>query len=266
MSACQRWREGRASYRPQGEPIDPTRYGVEVLDEGPAKAFVTGHHYSRSYPAAVCRVGLYETTRAGRAELVGVAVFGVPIQPASLRVHAGVDPAEGTELARFVLLDRVPANGETWFLARAFRLLRQEKPHVSAVLAYSDPMARTTAEGIVVKPGHVGTIYRAFNGRAAGTSSPRTLILAPDGRVVSGRMLTKLRQGDRGAAYAYRALLDLGAPPRHLGEGDAAYVSRALAEGPWRRVRHPGNLAYTWALPAVRRPETPAQLFLEGMG
>lgn len=32
MSArCQRWRERRDSYRPAGEPIDPTRYGVEIL-------------------------------------------------------------------------------------------------------------------------------------------------------------------------------------------------------------------------------------------
>lgn len=77
--------------------------------------------------------------------------------------------------------------------------------------------------------------------------------------------LTKLRQGDKGAAYAYRALLELGAPARHMGEGDDAYVARALKDGPWRRVRHPGNLAYTWSLPAVRRPGTPAQLFLEGL-
>lgn len=263
-AACQRWREGRASYRPAGEPIDPRRYGVDVIDEAPAKAFVVRHHYSRSYPAAVCRVGLYEVGKGG-SELVGVAVFGVPIQPASLRVHAGVEPAQGTELARFVLLDRVPANGETWFLARVFRALRQEKPAVRAVLAYSDPMERTTVEGVVVKPGHVGTIYRAFNGRRTGTSSPRTLLLAPDGRVVSGRMLTKLRTGDRGAAYAYRALLDLGAPPRHIGEGDEAYVARALRDGPWRRVRHPGNLAYTWSLPAQRAAGR-GQLALEGLG
>lgn len=260
---CQRWRTGRASYRPAGEPIDPRRYGVELVDEATARAFVVGHHYSRSYPAAVCRVGLYEVAGAAGAQLVGVAVFGVPIQPAALRVHAGVEPQAGVELCRFVLLDQVPANGETWMLARAFRLLKAEKPHVHGVLAYSDPMERRTAAGDVIKPGHVGTIYRAFNGRRAGTSSPRTLLLAPDGRVVSGRMLSKLRRGDRGAAYAYRALLELGAPRRHLGEADEAYVRRALREGPWRRVRHPGNLAYTWSVKASR--PAVAQLDLPGL-
>jgi hypothetical protein len=261
---CQRWRQGRESYRPAGEPIDPRRYRVDLIDEAAAKAFVVGHHYSRSYPAAVCRAGLFRVASGGGVELVGAAVFGVPIQPASLRVHCGVEPSAGTELSRFVLLDDVEANGETWFLARAFRLLRTEKPHISAVLAYSDPMERTTAAGVVVKPGHVGTIYRAFNGERTGSSSPRTLVLAPDGRVVSGRMLTKLRTGDRGAAYAYRALLELGAPARQLGEGDEAYVARALRDGPWRRVRHPGNLAYSWTLQATRRSANQLTLALEG--
>jgi hypothetical protein len=40
-TTCQRWRERRDSYRPKGEPIDPSKYGVEVLDEPTAKAFVT---------------------------------------------------------------------------------------------------------------------------------------------------------------------------------------------------------------------------------
>lgn len=260
---CQRWNARRTSYRPAGEVLDPRRHGVEIIGESRAKAFVVGHHYSASYPAAVCRVGLFEVGKGG-SELVGVAVFGVPIQPKALTVHAGVDPKAGLELCRFVLLDRVPGNGETWFLARAFRHLRAEKPNVRAVLAYSDPMERTTAEGLVVKPGHVGTIYKAFNGRRAGASSPRTLLLAPDGRVVSGRMLTKLRTGDKGAAYAYRLLLDLGAPRRFLGEGDEAYVARALRDGPWRRVRHPGNLAYVWDVAGSR--QAPKQLDLAPPG
>ncbi len=44
----QRWREGRDSYRPTGEPIDPRRFGVEVVQREQGAAFVRGHHYSRS--------------------------------------------------------------------------------------------------------------------------------------------------------------------------------------------------------------------------
>jgi hypothetical protein len=37
---------------------------------------------------------------------------------------AAARPEHGVELGRFVLLDEEPANAETWFLARAFKVLR----------------------------------------------------------------------------------------------------------------------------------------------
>lgn len=247
-AACQRWRRRRASYRPQGEPIDPSRYGVELLDEATARRFVTEHHYSASYPAARLRVGLYRSGGAPGAQLVGVAVFSVPMQSAAITRHAGVDVGAGVELGRFVLLDEEPANAETWFLRRAFRHLRAELPQTRAVIAYADPMPRHTANGEQVKPGHVGIIYRAFNGRLVGRSSPRRLLLAADGRAISGRSLTKLRKGERGQAYAERQLAEMGAPARRSGEDGGDYVRRALASGAFRAVPHPGNLVYAWPL------------------
>jgi hypothetical protein len=65
------------------------------------------------------------------------------------------------EVGRFVLLDEVPVNGETWFLARAFAALARDG--VEGVLAFADPEPRATADGTVVFPGHVGTIYQAHN-------------------------------------------------------------------------------------------------------
>ena len=47
-----------------------------LADDTTAKRFVVAHHYSKSYPAAQWRVGLYGT--GGR--LVGVAVFSVPVR------------------------------------------------------------------------------------------------------------------------------------------------------------------------------------------
>jgi hypothetical protein len=114
---CQRWRGGRDSYRPAGEPLDPARYGVEPLDELPARSFVVTHHYSRSYPAASVRAGLYRCDRSGVPQLVGVAVFGAPAGPQVL--SRWLPGLAGLELSRLVLLDDVPANGETWFLRRA---------------------------------------------------------------------------------------------------------------------------------------------------
>jgi hypothetical protein len=245
----QRWRQGRDSYRPLGEPIDPSRYGVEIIeDDRTPKAFVEAHHYSGSYPAARFRVGLCRSRPFFAPELVGVAVFSVPAQQAVIpRYLPDLTPADGVELGRFVLLDDVPANGETWFLARAFRALRAALG-VRGVVAYSDPFRRTNAQGDVVLPGHVGTIYQAFNGSYLGQSRARTILLDPAGRVLNERTISKIRLGERGEDYAYRQLRRLGAPSRTTGEDGAAYVERVLGCGLFRRVRHPGNHVYAWPL------------------
>lgn len=246
---CQRWTRRRDSYRPAGEPIDPSRYGVEVITEQVARDYVVREHYSGSYPAARCRVGLFRTTGTGR-ELVGAAVFSVPAGPKVISAwlpHLD-DPQHGVELGRLVLADDVPGNGETWFLARAFEALVGELPDVQGVLSFADPAQRMAADGRVITPGHVGTIYQALNGRHLGRSTPRTLWLDREGQVVSERAMAKLRTDDRGAAYAYQVLLAAGAPAREPFEDGPAYLARALRSGPFRRIRHPGNLAYTWAV------------------
>jgi hypothetical protein len=247
----QRWVHRKDRYRPAGEVIDPSRYGVEpIASDSIAKAFVETHHYSGSMPAARSRVGLYRVRGPGMGtELVGVAVFSVPMQQAVVpKWLPGLAPIEGVELGRFVLLDDVPGNGETWFLARAFRCVRAELPGVKGVVSFSDPVRRTTSDGEVVMPGHVGTIYQGLNARHVGRSKPRVLLLGGDGRVVSPRTVSKLRNEERGKEYAYRELLAMGAPERCPHEDAAAYVARALREGPFRRMRHPGNLCYTWWL------------------
>lgn len=252
LDDCQRWRAGRDSYRPAGEPIDPRCYGVEVVREADAKAFVVANHYSGSFPAARLCVGLFRAQAFRPAEMVGVAVFSVPMQGAAIPAHTGVGSGEGVELGRFVLLDDVPGNGETWMLARAFKALRREKPGVRAVLAYSDPVPRERADGTLVKPGHVGTIYQAFNARYCGRGRSEKLILDARGRVVSRRAMSKLRNGESGQNYAYRQLLDAGAPERMPHEDADHYLRRALGCGAFREMRHPGNHVYTWRLDGAR--------------
>jgi hypothetical protein len=244
---CLRWRERRGSYRPAGEIAALERLGVEPISERVARDFVMRHHYSRSYPAGVLAVGLFE--RSAFAErLVGVCVFGVPANNHVVPRYLGVSPRQGVECSRFVLLDEIGANAESFFLARANRALKMEKPHVLGVVSYADPLARQSADGGVAKAAHQGLIYQATNAVHLGRGSARTLVLTGDGSVLSERMISKLRQGDCGAAYAYETLRRFGAPRRRGGEGDRAYVARALAEGPFRRLRHPGNLVYAWAV------------------
>jgi hypothetical protein len=102
---CQRWRDRRYSWRHRSDGgFDPDRYRVAPIEEAAAKAFVTAHHYSGTYPAAVRRYGMWDQPTG---QLVGVAVYGVPM---SLRVLTNVLPdleplTESLELSRFVPLD-----------------------------------------------------------------------------------------------------------------------------------------------------------------
>lgn len=252
---CQRWREGRASYRPAGEVFDTSRAHVEPIDEAQAKAFTIRHHYSGSYPAARCRVGLFVKRSAFAGEsLAGVAIFSVGMNPGAVPAwFPGIEASRGVELGRFCLLDECEANAETWFQARALRWAAQLLPGLDVVLSYCDPVPRTALDGSKVFPGHLGTIYAAGNAQRLGRATPRTLKLLPDGRVASERALSKLRTDDQGAAYALQLLTRAGAPRRGVGESGADYLKRLGREGFFRRLRHPGNVVYAWDLRKAKR-------------
>jgi hypothetical protein len=247
-----RWNSRRASYRPSQEPIDPSQFSVAPIGDAAARDFVIRHHYSGSYPAAIAAYGLFERTAPFQQELVGVAVFSVPMQPRAAAAYGATPAAKFCELGRFVLKDHVGGNGETFFLSKALRLLAQDKqradrrPLYDLCLSYSDPMPRTTSAGTLIHSGHIGQIYVAFSSVYVGRGTPRTHWLTRDGSIVSPRALSKLRNGERGAAYAYEFLRSHGAPARALGEPEADYIRRALHEGPFRRMRHNGNHAYVF--------------------
>lgn len=245
---CQRWNKRRDLYRPAGEPIDTARYGVDLISEGEAREFVETHHYAKSLPPTRVRVGLFRAHAFERSELVGVAVFSVPVQAKALACYFGVGNEAGVELGRLVLKDCVEANGETFFVSRACKLLKQELPEIRAVLSYSDPVERLNESGIVVKRGHYGTVYRGLSAAYMGRSSKRTLVLDRRGRVISERSLCKLKNDESGAGGAYRMLVDAGGPHRNHGESGKDYVERALREGPFTKMKHPGNLVWGWGV------------------
>jgi hypothetical protein len=244
----QRWRERRDSYRPAGEPINTLAHEVAALErDAEAKAFVVRHHYSGSYPAARRRFGLH---RGG--VLVGVAVFSQPVRDAVVACLPGA-PAESLELGRFVLLDEVPANGETWFLGRCFELLRREG--FVGVVSFSDPFPRTSVAGAVVHPGHVGTIYQAHNAVYLGRSRADTLRFLPDGRVLTNRAVAKVRALDRGWRYVVAQLESYGATPL---TGDPRAWLAVWLPRLTRPVKHPGNHKYAWTLQRRNRRHLPA--------
>lgn len=243
----QRWRDRASSMRP-ADPIDPRAYEVAPIDgrgsDTIAKGFVERHHYSGSYPAARERVGLYR----GEA-LVGVAVFSHPSSEAVLAALP-CERLEGVELGRFVLLDDVPGNGESWFLARALEIMRARG--YRALLSHSDPVPRATASGDVVLAGHVGTIYQATNAVYAGRSGRELHVLRPDGTILSPRSMTKIRRWERGAQRDVDALVEIGAvapTAADLADRDArrAWLWREIFRT-CRRLEHGGNHRYLWAI------------------
>ena len=252
----QRWRHGNTSWRPAGEVIQTSRYEVALIEgDADAKSFVQRHHYSGTYPAARVRMGLYRG-----ADLVGVAVFSVPANNRVIPAYfPGFEAGEGVELGRFVLLDDVPGNGETWFLARGFELLKRAKPELRGVLSYSDPVPRRDESGAVILPGHVGTIYQAHNARYMGRSCSRTQLIDRQGRIMSARALSKVRLRESGFDYALAQVIEATGIKPKRGECMSAYVTRATAQ--LRRVRHPGNHAYIWSLDRRVRLEANHDLY-----
>ena len=84
------------------------------------------------------------------------------------------------------------------------RALRREKPDVLSVISYADPVPRTTANGQVIKPGHIGMIYAVMGAAYRGRATPRMDTLCPDGQPFNDRKLSKIRAGEQGARLQRR--------------------------------------------------------------
>jgi hypothetical protein len=248
----QRWHKKREVWvRPSDrEMFDPTGFYVEPIPLREAKGFVVGHHYSGTYVADRVRVGMFDP----RGNLKGAAVFSQG-NPKTINSYVGPG-VSGVELGRFVLLGEkgdekgVGYNAETWFLSRAFKILRGRHgiPGIQMVLAFSDPVPRVNWLGEVVTPGHIGTIYKAFEGARLGRSEARTQLLDIHGRALDPQMLSKIRAGTRGWKYATKRLIESGAPGPLRGESGEDWLARALVSGAFTAVKHPGNLAYVWSV------------------
>lgn len=243
---CQRWELGRESRRPAGEVIRPSEYEVGPIGPVEAKAFVELHHYSGSCSPTAHPFGLWR-----RGEHVGTAVFGpLPSMNAHRAVFGGLTTKQAVTLGRLVLLDNVPGNGESYFVARCFELLRSRG--IAAVESCADPEPCTSSDGHRVRPGHVGTVYQALNGRFIGRTNRASLRVLPDGSVLSNRTQGKVHRSERGQSTAYAQLEAFGATPIATGEDPGEWLVR------WRNqltrtMRHHGNYRYIWALDRRRR-------------
>lgn len=251
----QRWRDRRCRWIPNATEIDPERLAVDVIStKRQAAPFVRAHHYTASMPVTRLSVGLFANGKGGRSELVGVCVFSHPVNNASVPKSAGLsDPRTACDLGRLVIHDSQGGNAETFMIARAFRLLRREKPEILSVISYADPVRRVDADGRLVLPGHIGLVYCAAGSQYSGRSSPRTDLILPDGQPISSRAISKIRNAECGQRYAMDALLAAGARPPHFGENRADWLADLERTGFLCRRRHPGCHTFLFPLTKAAR-------------
>jgi len=235
VTACQRWRHRQHSWRRTSEGgFNPDHYGVaEIAGDTTPKAFIETHHYSGSYVSALRRYGLYDITGPAPG-LAGVAVLSYPANDAVLlKPFPGLAKGdESAELGRLVLLDEVPANAESHFMAEVFRLAADVG--YRGIVSFSDPNPRYDDDGKLTMPGHLGIVYQALNARytnwrhrpphgprAAGRHGVQRASRAEDPRPGPGAPVRR-RDPDqlRGAANARRgepAALAAAGPSRRQG-------------------------------------------------
>ena len=246
---CQRWYQGWHSWTPRSAGgFQAEKYHVAAIPEAVARDYVLRHHYSSTYPCARRRYGLFVREETG-FELVGVAVFGIPMQARVLTsVLPDLEPyVSSLELSRFVLEGepqspgriggRAPGNAESWFLARALRLLAADG--VEAVVAFSDPVSRCI-DGRTLWPGHYGVIYQASSAVYTGRGTARTLTVLRDGTSLSARSISKVLRQESGHAYVERRLVAMGASARGISLDPATWLRDALDAVGAVRIRHRG--------------------------
>lgn len=127
--------------------METTNLEVRTVGRGLFEWLLIHHHYAARVPSISHAIGLFR-----EADLIGVVTFGTP---ASRHIQVGACPSNPSlviELNRLCVLDCAPRNTESWFLARAMKLIP-----AAIVVSYAD-----TAQG------HMGFVYRAANFKYAG--------------------------------------------------------------------------------------------------
>ncbi|WP_240529881.1 hypothetical protein [Streptomyces mangrovisoli] len=158
-----------------------------------------------------------------------------------------------------MLLDACPGNAESWFLARCFEALLADG--VRGIVSFADPVPRRTSSGVLVMPGHVGTIYAASNAVYTGRATARTVKVLPDGTVFD-RTAQKIRRQEQGHEYAVGQLVALGARRPQPGGDPALWLREALTTVGARNVHHRGAHRFVFRLGRTRREREEIELGL----
>lgn len=119
---------------------------VKEIDIDLAKPLILENHYSKTWNSAFGKYcfGIYENDI-----LLGVAVYGFPMNPKSWKSITTLEEDKCLELNRLWTSDELLKNTETWFLSKTFAILK----------SYGIELIQTFADGRL----GVGTTYQAAN-------------------------------------------------------------------------------------------------------
>jgi hypothetical protein len=139
---------------------DISKLSVRLISKDVAKDIIVNNHYSGIWTKVSYAIGLFHISNdahkffAGVNEkLIGVACYGDPVgRHSGASISELLDRTEVLELTRLFVFDGYGTNIESWFVGKSFEWLRENAPHIKALVSYSDP-----------KVGHLGTIYQATN-------------------------------------------------------------------------------------------------------
>ena len=142
------------------EYCDISKLSIRLVSKDIAKDIIVNNHYSGIWTKVSYAIGLFYVSNdehkffgGVNEKLIGVACYGDPIgRHSGASISELLDRTEVLELTRLFVFDGYGSNIESWFVGKSFEWLRENAPHIKALVSYSDP-----------KVGHLGTIYQATN-------------------------------------------------------------------------------------------------------
>jgi hypothetical protein len=142
------------------EYCDISKLSIRLVSKDIAKDIIVNNHYSGIWTKVSYAIGLFYVSNdehkffgGVNEKLIGVACYGDPVgRHSGASISELLDRTEVLELTRLFVFDGYGSNIESWFVGQTFNWLRENAPHIKALVSYSDP-----------KVGHLGTVYQATN-------------------------------------------------------------------------------------------------------
>ena len=146
-------------------PHDNKKYvSIRRIAYRDGQLLLSQYHYLGTAPKGSIYYGLF-----WKDCLIGVCSFG---RGANKNLSSGVG-GEALELTRLCIVDWAPKNSASYFISKSMKLLRNERPNIQYLVAFSDPNV-----------GHTGGVYRACNWKYVGQCRKDYMYELPDGQFV----------------------------------------------------------------------------------